>query len=249
MQCPCRRFDGHRLGLNLADKILRFRYVECHLNELRRCAFNKSHITKCLRSLPRDLDETYERLLYSVDDSCIDDVRRIFTLVCFSGQPLTMEEVRHAHAVHLDNFCLDLDERLLYQDGLLEMCGELIEVVEVKDHKKFVRIPHFSVQEYLESARIRQPDLESGRIRQQKNAARFALQQQYALTEMTQICLVYLLDPELSSGELDEAKLDEFPIALYAAKFWGYHYGNVSIRYLKLKSLRWSYSTTEMIPS
>jgi hypothetical protein len=45
-----------------------------------------------------------------------------------------------------------------------------------------------------------------------------------AHAEIARICCVYLLDPELSSGELNLSKLQEFPFAHFAALFWHHHY-------------------------
>ena len=47
-----------------------------------------------------------------------------------------------------------------------------------------------------------------------------------ANTEIAQICLVYLLEPTLSTGILDEAKLTDFPFAHFAAMHWFHHYAN-----------------------
>jgi ankyrin repeat protein len=70
-----------------------------------------------------------------------------------------------------------------------------------------LRIAHFSVQEYLESERIRS-----------QSPATFALQSHTAHTEIAKTCLVYLQNVRL----LD---LSEFPLASYAAQHWYIHFG------------------------
>ena len=76
-----------------------------------------------------------------------------------------------------------------------------------------VRIAHFSVQEYLESNRIR------GR-----KAARFGLSSITAHAEIAEVCLIYLLEPGLSQSKLNQAGLKEYPLAEFAATYWYYHY-------------------------
>lgn len=76
-----------------------------------------------------------------------------------------------------------------------------------------VRIAHFSVQEYLQS----------GRILHQK-AVIFSLTSATAHAEVSQICLIYLLEPALLSPRLTQAVLKEYPLAHFAAMYWYHHY-------------------------
>ncbi|CAG8079967.1 unnamed protein product [Penicillium nalgiovense] len=196
-----------------------FRYVECQFNSLRR-AKNRNQLDECLRTLPRDLDETYERILCSINDEYVEDVRRVLTLLCFSTRPLTVHELIDAHAVDLrEPPCLDRDGRSYDQDDLVDICLGLIEIVITEDENgrniSTARIAHFSVQEYLQSDRI---------LRQ--NAKVFAIRSATANAEIAQICLVYLLEPTLSEGRLDEKKLTEFPLTRFAAMQWFHHYAN-----------------------
>lgn len=80
---------------------------------------------------------------------------------------------------------------------------------------QIVRIAHYSVQEYLESERIKE-----------QKAAAFALEAQASHAAIAKICLAYLPEPQLSETPLDEASAHEFPFASYAAKFWYQHYAN-----------------------
>ncbi|KZN92140.1 Ankyrin repeat and KH domain-containing protein [Penicillium chrysogenum] len=193
-----------------------FRYVECQLNALRR-ARNRNQLDECLRSLPRDLDGTYERMLCSIDEIYVQDVQRIFTVLCLSVRPINVNELIDAHAVELgESPYLDREGRSYEQDDLVDICLGLIEIAVIEDDNgkpvSTARIAHFSVQEYLQSDRI-----------QQQKAERFAIQSEPANTEMARICLAYLLDPALSCEILDEAKLQNFPFAHFAAMNW-YHY-------------------------
>ncbi|KAG2413226.1 hypothetical protein HFD88_002415 [Aspergillus terreus] len=175
-----------------------FRYIECQFNALRR-AKNRNQLDECLRTLPRDLDETYERILCSIDNDYIEDVRRVLTVLCYARRPVTVEELIDAHAVDLSEPPrLDRDGRSYEQDDLVDICLGLIEIASAEDDDGqptlIVRIAHFSVQEYLQSDRI---------LRQ--NPRIFAMQ-------------------TLSEEPLDETKLTLFPFARFAATHWLSHY-------------------------
>jgi ankyrin repeat protein len=184
--------------------------------------------------LPRDLDETYERILCNIDEEYVEDVRRVLTLLCFSTRPLTANELIDAHAVDLSELPrLDRQGRSYEQDDLVDICLGLIEVAASEkgngQSTLTVRIAHFSVQEYLQSDRI-----------VQQNSRIFAMRSAPGNTEIAQICLVYLLEPTLSKGTLDEAKFIEFPFAHFAAMHWFHHYsisreGKISIEPLVSK--------------
>ena len=174
--------------------------------------------------MPRTLDETYERVLCSIDEDSIEEARRILTLLCFSSRPLTVPELIDGVAVDLNEPArLDLERRLQDENDLHRICLGLIDISPEIDRDEndeteqrsssIVRIAHFSVQEYLESNRIKQ-----------HKAAAFQLQDVSAHMEMAQICLVYLQEPGLSNGRLGEEKLTQFPFAIYAATFWHHHY-------------------------
>ncbi|KAF7521816.1 hypothetical protein PCG10_007913 [Penicillium crustosum] len=195
-----------------------FRYVECQLLALRRVRI-RNELDKCLASLPRDLDETYERMLCGIDEEYIEEARLILTLLCVSNQPLTVKELVGALAIDLGKSSIDREGRSFSEDDPIDICLGLIEItVDEEIHEEpttIARIAHFSVQEYLESDRI-----------SQQSAAKFRIQNEQAHSEMAQICLVYLLDPTLSNGELDEAKLEIFPFAHFAATYWFFFYRN-----------------------
>ncbi|EAU37833.1 conserved hypothetical protein [Aspergillus terreus NIH2624] len=194
-----------------------FRYIECQFNALRR-AKNRNQLDECLCTLPRDLDETYERILCSIDSDYVEDVRRVLTVLCYSCRPVTVKELIDAHAVDLgEQPHLDRDGRSYEQDDLVDICLGLIEIAFVEDDNGqptlIVRIAYFSVQEYLQSDRILQ-----------QNSRIFAMQRATGNTEIALICVVYLMEPALSEEPLDETKLTLFPFARFAATHWFSHY-------------------------
>ena len=178
----------------------------------------------------------------SIDEGSIEEARRNLTLLCFSSRPLTVQELTDGIAVDLHQPAgLNPQRRLQDGDDLREICPGLIDIGVEKDDERqsesdeytdigevrqTVRIAHFSVQEYLESPRIKR-----------QNAVLFVLDSAAPHAEIAQICLVYLLEPELFSGILDQTKLIEFPLAHFAALFWYHHYKNATSMISRLDHL------------
>ncbi len=167
-------------------------------------------------------------MLCNIDHYLIEDARRILTLLCFASRPLTVQEVIDGVAVKIVN-CTGLNRKRRLQDSndVREICIGFIDIGLGADHTtetyheeeltRTVRIAHFSVQEYLESERIRH-----------QKAAIFSLTSLTAHGEIAQICLTYLLEHGLSSSNLDQSLLEEFPLAKFAAMYWYHHYQNTA---------------------
>jgi ankyrin repeat protein len=162
-------------------------------------------------------------MLMNIDPVYVDDVRRILTWLCFSERPVRFCEVNEALAVEIGKRPgLNFGRRLQDPYDICRICPALIRVVETVDDLSesndasqppdpalsnlSLSIAHFSVQEYLESDRIRS-----------QSAAKFALQSHTAHTELTKTCLIYLRNVRLHD-------LKEFPLAFYAAKHWYLHF-------------------------
>ena len=223
----------------------RFRWVECQIKSLQACPCSEHHLEHLLNSLPRSLDETYERMLCNIDEFLIEDARRILTLLCFTPRALTVQELIDAIAVEInDSPRLNYKRRLQDFHSIREICGGFIESGPTTDHTneiyheeeltQTVRIAHFSVQEYLVSERIRY-----------QKAAKFSLTSVTAHGEIAKICLVYLLEHGLSSSTLnesdfkalDESTLKAYPLAKFAAFHWCHHYQRTVKHDLELEDL------------
>ena len=205
----------------------RFRWAECQFEALQRCPGSDRRLDQCLRLLPPTLDETYERMLCNIDEVCVEDARRILTLLCYSSRPLAVHELIDGVAMELtERPRLDHTHRLRDANEICEICPGLVEIGQRKkarisldddsqDTELTIRIAHFSVQEYLESNRIHQA-----------KAAMFGLKKHFAHKVIAQICLGYLLEPQLSDSPLDKTLLKQYPLARYAARYWHHHYAN-----------------------
>lgn len=175
-----------------------------------------------LQNLPIDMQETYERLLRGVSESNMKNVRRIMTLLCYSNRPLTVGEICHAHAVSPNNpWRLDLGRKILTENSLREICGNLIEIMQTNIaigpealvvKTPVVNIAHSLIQHYLQSDAIRRTEV-----------SMFAIDRGSADRELAQICLVYLKSA-LSDETVGQEKIEKFPFALFAAMEWFHYY-------------------------
>ncbi len=170
-------------------------------------------------------------MLCNIDKSLIEDSRRILTLLCFSARPLTVPELIDAIAVEIGSARLNPKRRLRNANGIRDICVGLVDIGlspderitsnGEKEHEQTVRIAHFSVQEYLESERIRS-----------QKAAMFSLTAVSAHAEIAQICLIYIAEPGFAVS-----KRDEYPLAHFATRFWFRHYKSIGYQDSKSDNL------------
>ena len=143
-------------------------------------------------------------------------------------RPLTVRELIDSIAVDVDGVTgLNRKRRLQDADDIRYICPGLIDISPDSDEiGESVRITHFSVQEYLKSERIRD-----------QKAAFFSLNSVEANAEIARICLIYLLDHDLSHSILDQVLVEQFPLAQFAAENWYHHYRNTTRPTPKLDNL------------
>ena len=170
-------------------------------------------------------------MLCNINQDSIEDARRMLTLLCFASGPLTIPELIDGIAVETtEPTGLNKDRRFQDYNDINEICPGFtsLNVADDDDYElPTVQIAHFSVQEYLES----------GRIRHEK-AKIFGLTSVIAHEEVTQICLIYLLDHNFLGSELDRSSIDEeYPLAQFAAKYWYSHYERAATPASKLDGL------------
>ena len=152
-------------------------------------------------------------MLCKIGPRSIEYARRMLTLLCFASRPLTLPELIDGIAVSTtEPTGLDKERRLEDYNDINDICPGFTSLSVAADEVPTVQIAHFSVQEYLESDRIPQ------------KAMIFGLNSVRAHAEIAQICLIYLLDSELSSSVLKEGIVEEYPLADFAAIHWYSHY-------------------------
>ena len=185
--------------------------MECQFKALESCPESDDLLSRLLDSLPRSLDATYERMLLNIPPASAEYAQRMLTFLCCAKRPLKAPELIDGIAVELgDAPKLNPRRRLKSIDAIKQVCPGLIEVDEQADGKPaIIRIAHFSVQEYLESDRIRQHE-----------AASFGVTGPKAHASVAAMCLTYLMEPALLNPEQEV----HYPLAPYAASFWHKHF-------------------------
>ena len=73
----------------------RFRWAACQLDSLKKCLSLKS-VQKALKSLPKTLDETYERVLQEIDEEYQHVALEALRWLCFSEEILKINELAEA---------------------------------------------------------------------------------------------------------------------------------------------------------
>ena len=105
----------------------RFRWVALQLSELARCP-NVLAVRKQLVALPKDLHETYVRILLRIDEGDRSDVKTFLRWFAFSTRPMTLEEMAETVAVIFNDGVPFYTEDGRYPDPkeVLEKCSGLV---------------------------------------------------------------------------------------------------------------------------
>ncbi|KAH8657573.1 ankyrin repeat-containing domain protein [Tricladium varicosporioides] len=194
-----------------------FRWVVCQLDALRKC-LKLNALRKALHSLPKTLDDTYARILYSIDEEYSQDAFTILQWLVYSVRPLRIEEVAEVVAIDIDHLRFEAENRLPEPRDVLTICSSLVTSTAVMVNDGYgvsfeaeeLRLAHFSVKEYLISDRVRTIPAPQYNI------------QLYAEDRIAQACLIYLLQFN-ESTLLTLNNIDDFPLARYAAEQWTRH--------------------------
>ncbi|KAK2797580.1 hypothetical protein FQN51_008375 [Onygenales sp. PD_10] len=207
-----------------------FRWVVCQLDELRKCRNVKS-LDQTLNSLPKTLDDTYERILLNISENDRQDALTILKWLAFSARPVLLEEIAEALTIDLESKYPQYDDTRRYIDPLdiLEICSTFVTTSTISGpelefppyfypdlgvEKRVVSLAHFSVKEYLLSRRIRQ-----GKV------SEFSIDKVCANQCITECCIIYLLRPVPPPGKDDRYPFieRERPLLKYAARYWPDH--------------------------
>ena len=190
----------------------RFRWVYCQIVHLRSCL--PARIRRALDELPVTLDETYERTLQEIDDQNWEFAHRLFQCVAVASRPLLVEELAELLAF---DFKVEAIPAFLPDwrpedpgQAVLSTCSSLVSVVNVLGYL-VIQFSHFSVKEYLMSARL---------AKATDGVSRFYVSVAEAHTIIARACLGCLLH---FNEDVTLAHLEKFPLAEYAARNWVEH--------------------------
>src|SRR6266850_947649 len=165
-----------------------------------------------LDTLPATLDETYERTLREIKEEKWGDARRLLLCVAVASRPLRVGELAEILAFDFEAGSIPRffeDARLQNPiEAVLTTCSTLPSVVE-DWRSQVVQFAHFSVKEYLTSARFAEKDDAISR--------RYRTSMTPAHTLVAQVCLGMLLHLHET---VTRDSLANFPLAQYAAEHW-----------------------------
>ena len=164
-----------------------------------------------MSSLPKSLNEIYERTINSIREEDKEIARRALLWLVLSKSPMTIQELAEAVKIEPRQFKLDGEDCLLYPEVLYSICPSLI--TERSDGK--VGLAHYSVQEYLVS----------------ENAKEIRVDAVAGNAEIASVCLTYMLQEDLQRGPhsenvlwgLYEGDCSPFPLLAFASKNWFKH--------------------------
>ena len=170
-----------------------------------------------LDELPESLDETYERVLRSINKANRDHARRLLQCITAAVRPLRVEELAEVLAVDFDatrnggipNFKPDWRWSDQHQ-AVLSTCSSLIAIVD-NGKSQVVQFSHFSVKEYLTSDRLA---CSSGDV------SRYHILLSPAHTILAQACLGVLLRLD---KHITKDNASDISLADYAARHWVDH--------------------------
>ena len=136
------------LYLKLIVEVSRFHWIRCQVDAISECS-TANDIRIALRSLPKDLNETYERILWKVVDKGEATAARAQTILMWlvgSMRPLGLLELQEALMVEPGSMELNETLRLIRATDILAICGSLVEEFLDKDGLRMVQLSHYTVQ-------------------------------------------------------------------------------------------------------
>ncbi|KAK4182388.1 ankryin repeat protein, partial [Podospora australis] len=188
-----------------------FRWAACQLDTVEGC-LDYGELKSALCALPRDLDETYSRILAGIPDGRREKAIRILQFLTYSERPLTVQEAVDAIVIPLDaHRQFDPDYRLPCPNEIARFCPSLVSLVKRQFGEETVtelELAHFSVKEYLTSKNTPEP-------------FRCKLSEPDARSCITRCCLTYLSCLRIEEP-IDKVRA-QFPLTQYSAMYWMDH--------------------------
>ncbi|KAI4852197.1 hypothetical protein E4T44_01647 [Aureobasidium sp. EXF-8845] len=210
-----------------------FRWVYCQLQELSEC-LDKPAMRKVLQTLPKDLNETYDRIIQNIPRTRIHNAIKLLQLLIHSERPMLLREVVDAVATNPDDeWPFAFENRVDPVDAIMGYCPSLLRITTTCVKKWYaeyisrfsddseederladsdfevrvtIQIAHFSVQEYL-------------LLDREENPYRRSFGKRSANATITQLCLAYIWTA-VEAEEAEEHSIPKFPFAAYAADCW-----------------------------
>ena len=118
---------------NLADPLMRVRWVVLQLAVLEKCS-SRYEIDKRLAELPKGLDEIYKRILTNLDEHHRADTRMFLQWLAFCKRPMTIEEIAETITVDFSGEfpVFNRDKRYADTRDVLVRCSSFVSESEGK---------------------------------------------------------------------------------------------------------------------
>ena len=210
-------------------------------------------LRKTLATLPKTLNQTYERILSNIDDEYAAYAQRFMKWLAYSARPLRLKELAEIVTVELaEEPRVDPQRRLPDPQDVLTICSSLVVV------KQSMSVPvlRLTKPEDIANTQTAAPDSvdhevendfddntqEDGPYHFEVTLAHFSVKEylistdiqtapvkDYSVIEMdasnsiAETCLAYLLQFN-AEPRLTSRAICKYPLALYAAQYWPSHY-------------------------
>ncbi|KAF8517231.1 hypothetical protein JB92DRAFT_2679081, partial [Gautieria morchelliformis] len=220
----------------------RFRWVACQLDALRKCR-SPAALQKTLKSLPKTLYQTYDKILSDILEDDRQDALTLLKWLAFSVRPISLDEAVEVLATDPtaeDCPLFDPRRRLRHAQEILIICSSLVITtapavmvrnIEVNTNEasgskhnnnldggrvsptEELRLAHFSVKEYLISEHL---------CKGETTISFYSFNKTMADTFIAETCLAYLLQFDQQGG-VDSTTTRAYPLSEYAATQWTRH--------------------------
>ncbi|KAI0903784.1 ankyrin repeat-containing domain protein [Ustulina deusta] len=218
-----------------------FRWAVCQLEVIKEC-LTPAMVRERLKTMPKDLDQTYDRILYGIPASHRPFVQSALRWLVFSARPLLLEELAEATVIQPGEPFDPDSSRLLSQNMIIDLCGVLVSSSTISQYRTqwlgykiycenrgyyecmeatyvVITLSHYSVKEYLTSRSLQCGALSS-----------FCTSILLCNSYVSQCCLTYIL--AFNGGTFTRAftpdVFHEYPLLQYACRYWMTHWENAS---------------------
>ncbi len=122
----------------------RFCWVACQIEELKQCP-NQKVLMETLKSLPKDLETTYDQILQRIDEKQMPIAKVILQWLILGMRPLELEELAIVVTFDASSGNFDSNLGLAHPDDVIHVCSSLV----IKTAHNTVQLAHASVKEYF----------------------------------------------------------------------------------------------------
>ena len=170
---------------------------------------------KKLNSLPKDLEETYARILTEIHEDYREDALTALKWLTFSVRPLMLDELVEALLLSPSRQpAYDPEYRLSDPYDITQILPGLVTIsTNTKSSREEIRLAHFSVKEYLMGEKI-----------QYEPTSYFGTNLVAANQFLAEACLAYILHSTTAKECITSAEDERlFPLLYYACRYWYVH--------------------------